>query len=119
MMDKNAVRKIGQMLLVVVPPDLTDSDIIELRREAVKSARKYASTWVLLDFSEVQICDSYFGRFIHSMSQMAQLVGAEAIVCGLSDAVVETLVDMGLWLEGVRVTLDVDSALALTTKAKK
>ena len=110
-MDTNAVRKLGQLLLVVVPPDLTDSDITELRREAVKSARKHASKWVLLDFSQVEICDSYFGRFIHGMSQMAQLVGAQAVVCGLSDAVIETLVDMGLWLDGVQVTLDVDSAV--------
>jgi anti-anti-sigma regulatory factor len=111
-MDTNAVRKLGPLLLVIVPADLTDSDITELRREAVKAARKHASKWVLLDFSQVEICDSYFGRFIHTMSQMAQLVGAKAIVCGLSDAVIETLVDMGLWLEGVEVTLDVDTAVA-------
>ena len=37
---------------------------------------------------------------------------AESIVCGLSDAVIETLVDMGLWLEGVHVTLDIDAALS-------
>src|SRR5687767_4991047 len=104
-MDANAVRKLGKMLLVVVPDDLTDSDIIDLRREAVRAARKYASKWVLLDFSQVEICDSYFGRFIHSMSEMARLVGAKSIVCGLSDPVIETLVDMGLWLEGVQVTL--------------
>lgn len=110
-MDSNAVRKLGQMLLVVVPADLTDSDIMELRREAVRVARKHASKWVLLDFSQVDVCDSYFGRFIHGMSQMTRLIGAESIVCGLSDAVIETLVDMGLWLEGVHVTLDIDAAL--------
>jgi rsbT antagonist protein RsbS len=116
-MDANAVRKLGRTLLVLVPADLTDSDIIELRREAVKAARKHASKWVLLDFSQVEICDSYFGRFIHSMSEMARLVGAKAVVCGLSDAVIETLVDMGLWLENVQVTLDVDTALALLPEA--
>jgi rsbT antagonist protein RsbS len=112
-MDANAVRKLGQTLLVVVPADLRDSDIIELRREAVRAARTYGSKWVLLDFSQVEICDSYFGRFIHTMSQMARLVGARSIVCGLSDAVIETLVDMGLWLEGVQVTLDIDTALSV------
>lgn len=112
-METNAVRKLGQMLLVVVPPDLTDSDIVELKREAVKTARKHASKWVLLDFSQVEICDSYFGRFIYSMSEMTRLVGAKSIVCGLRDPVIETLVDMGLLLEGVEVTLDLDTAMTL------
>jgi len=116
-MDASAVRKLGKMLLVVVPADLNDSDIIELRREAVKAARAYGSKWMLLDFSQVEICDSYFGRFIHTMSQMARLVGAQSIVCGLSDAVVETLVDMGLWLEGVEVTLDIDTAISLVSSS--
>lgn len=115
-MDVTSVRKLGQMLLVVVPDDLTDSGIIDLRRDVVRLARLHGSKLVLLDFSQVGVCDSYFGRFIHTMSEMARLVGARSIVCGLSDAVIETLVDMGLWLEGVQVMLDVDTAIEMLRK---
>jgi hypothetical protein len=68
----------------------------------------------LLDFSQVDICDSYFGRFIQSMAEMAGLMGASVIVSGLQDAVVETLVELGMTLSNIHAVLDLDDALAMS-----
>lgn len=113
------VQKLEDLLLVSVPRDLTDSDVLRLRRQVLRDIRRHDSRWVLLDFSLVDICDSFFGRFIHSTAQMAQLMGAEVIVSGLQDAVVETMVELGMVLSNIHAVLDLDDALVLSRERKK
>ena len=110
----SAIQKLENLLLVAVPRDLTDVDVLRLRRQVLTAARQHRSRWVLLDFSRVDICDSFFGRFIQSTAKMAGLMGAEVVVSGLQDAVVETMVDLGMTLPGIHAVLDLDDALALS-----
>jgi rsbT antagonist protein RsbS len=113
------VQKLEELLLVSVPRDLTDSDVLRLRRQVLQDIRRYNSRWVLLDFSLVDICDSFFGRFIHSTAQMAQLMGSDVIVSGLQDAVVETMVELGMTLPNIHAVLDLDDALELSREGQR
>jgi rsbT antagonist protein RsbS len=113
-MEISTIQKLENLLLVSVPRDLMDDEVLRLRREVVQKVRQHHSRWVLLDFSLVDICDSFFGRFIQSMAQMAGLMGANVIVSGLQDAVIETLVELGMALPNVHAVLDLDDALALS-----
>jgi rsbT antagonist protein RsbS len=112
------VQKLEDLLLVSVPRDLTDTDVLRLRQQVLRDIRRYDSRWVLLDFSLVDICDSFFGRFIHSTAQMAKLMGADVIVAGLQDAVIETMVELGMTLPNIHAVLDLDDALALSREYK-
>lgn len=113
-MEASAIQKLENLLLVSVPRDLMDHEVLLLRREVVQKVRQHHSRWVLLDFSLVDICDSFFGRFIQSMAQMAGLMGADVIVAGLQDAVIETLVELGMTLPNIHAVLDLDDALVLS-----
>ena len=113
-MESTTIQKLENLILVSIPRDLIDADIINLRRQVLQVIRQYQSRWLLLDFSLVDICDSFFGRFIQSMTQMAKLMGAEVIVSGLQDAVVETMVDLGMVLPNIYTALDLDDAMALS-----
>lgn len=113
------VQKLEDLLLVSVPRDLTDNDVLRLRRQVLRDIRRFSSRWVLLDFSLVDICDSFFGRFIHSTAQMAQLMGADVIVSGLQDAVVETMIELGMTLPSIHAVLDLDDALALSRQFRR
>lgn len=108
------IRKLENLLLVTVPKDLVDDAVIRLRRDVLQAIREYQSQIVLLDFSQVDICDSFFGRFIYSTSQMTRLMGATVILSGLQDAVIETMIDLGMVLPDVPAVLDLDDALTLT-----
>jgi hypothetical protein len=68
--------------------------------------------------SDGTIRDSFFGRFIHSTAQMAKLMGADVIVAGLQDAVIETMVELGMALPNIHAVLDLDDALALSREYK-
>ena len=113
-MEATAIQKLESLLLVAVPQDLTDEDVLWLRRQVLNKIREHRSRLVLLDFGLVEICDSFFGRFIQSMAEMAKLMGAKVIISGLQDAVVETLVELGLTLPNIEAVLDLDDALALS-----
>ncbi len=108
------IQKLENLLLVAVPQDLMDDEVIQLRREVLQAIRQYGSQVVLLDFSRVDICDSFFGRFIYSTSKMVELMGAKVIIAGLQDIVIETMVELGMTLPDVDAVLDLDDALALT-----
>lgn len=110
------IQKLENLLLVTVPRDLTDDEVISMRREILRAIRAYDSQVVLLDFAQVDICDSFFGRFIYSTSRMARLMGATVIVSGLQDAVIETMVELGMTLPDVEAVLDLDNALALSRR---
>lgn len=112
----SSIRRLENLLLVTVPAVLSDSEVVGLRRDVLRGARAHGSRWVLLDFSEVVVCDSFFGRFIHGVAEMTRLLGAKVVVSGLSDAVVETLVEMGFELPDVHTVLDIDQALALSRR---
>jgi rsbT antagonist protein RsbS len=113
-METGTIQKLENLLLVAVPRDLMDEEVLRLRREVSQEVRRHHSRWVLLDFSQVDICDSFFGRFIESMANMVGLMGAEVIVSGLQDAVVETLVELGMTLPHIRAVIDLDEALAMS-----
>ncbi len=113
-MEFNNIQKLENLLLVAVPRDLMDDEVIQLRREVLQAIRKYGSQVVLLDFSQVDICDSFFGRFIYSTSKMVELMGAQVIISGLQDVVIETMVELGMTLPNVDAVLDLDDALVLS-----
>ena len=113
-MEASPIQKLENLLLVSVPRDLMDEEVITLRREVMRQVRQNHSRWVLLDFSQVDICDSFFGRFIQSTAEMAKLMGTEVIVSGLQDAVVETMIELGMNLPNIQAVLDLDDALALS-----
>jgi rsbT antagonist protein RsbS len=118
-METGTIQKLESLLLVSVPRDLMDEEVLRLRRQVSREIRRYHSRWVLLDFSQVDICDSFFGRFIQSMADMAGLMGAEVIVSGLQDAVIETLVELGMTLPNIQAVLDLDDALALSREDRQ
>jgi rsbT antagonist protein RsbS len=115
----SGIQKLDNMLLVSVPRDLVDDEVIQLRRDVLQAIRQFKSQIVLLDFSQVDICDSFFGRFIYGTSQMTKLMGAKVIISGLQDAVIETMVELGMTLPDVDAVLDLDDALELTSRMFK
>jgi rsbT antagonist protein RsbS len=115
----NGIQKLEHLLLVSVPRDLLDDEVIRMRRDILRAIREYGSEIVLLDFHMVDICDSFFGRFIYSTSKTVELMGAKVIVSGLQDAVIETMVELGMTLPEVEAVFDLDEGIRMTRKWSK
>lgn len=118
-MDESFVIKLEDLLLVTVPAHLLDSEIIICRRAVLRGIREHGVSCVLLNFAEVEICDSLFGRFVQGMSEMARLMGVQVMVSGLQDSVVETMVELGFDLPGIETVLDVDEAISRLARRRR
>jgi rsbT antagonist protein RsbS len=115
----NGIQKLENILLVSVPRDLLDDEVLRMRRDILRAIREYNSEIVVLDFHMVDICDSFFGRFIYSTSKTVELMGAEVIIAGLQDAVIETMVELGMTLPEVDAVLNLDEAIRLMRKGMR
>jgi rsbT antagonist protein RsbS len=113
------LHKLEDLLLVSVPADLTDDEVEGLRLQVLEGIDRYRSRWVLLDFSRVAICDSFFGRVVRDIAKLTKLKGADVIISGLQNPVIETMVTMGMELPDVHTALNLDDALALSKRLRQ
>ena len=103
----------GHLLLVTIQVDMHDRLAMTLQDDLTNRIAETGAHGVLIDISALEIVDSFIGRMIENLSNMAQVLDAETGVVGMQPAVAITLVELGLSLTGVRTALNVEKGMAL------
>lgn len=103
---------VGRSLLVSVRDDLDDRTILELQQDLSEAITHRRARGVIIDISALEIVDTFVGRMLGAIAQMATMLNARTIVVGMRPAVAMTLVELGMTLDGVETALDADRALA-------
>jgi PAS domain S-box-containing protein len=83
----------------------------DIMRTLLTGIREHRARVVLLDVTGVPIMDSGVVNHLNKTIQAARLKGAHAIVTGLSDAVAEAIVDLGIDWSGVMTLSDLQTGL--------
>lgn len=109
--DAIAVNKIRKILLVTVPADPDDTTVAVLQEKVLGAMKKYDAGGVILDISVVGTLDSYFARTLAETCQMVSLMGGRSVVSGMQADVAIAATQLGLTLENIQTSLDVDIAL--------
>jgi rsbT antagonist protein RsbS len=104
---------VDNVLIATMLEDLHDRDALALQAELSERLEQTDARGVLLDFSVVEIVDSFLGRLINDIAATARLLGAHTVVAGMQPAVAVTLVELGLDLPGVRTALNAERGLAI------
>lgn len=112
-MERIPVLKVGAFLLVTIQVDMDDRLVLNLQEDLLNRISQTGARGVLIDISALGIVDSFTGRMLAYTAAMSRLLDAETVVVGMQPAVAITLVELGLFLQGVRTALNVDKGVEL------
>jgi rsbT antagonist protein RsbS len=112
-MDRIPILRMGNFLLVTIQIDLYDRLATNLETDLINMVNKTQAKGVLIDISALSIVDSFMGRILGNIGNMARIMDAETVVVGMQPAVAITLVELGLELKGVHTALNVVKGMEL------
>lgn len=112
-MDRIPILRMGHFLLVTIQVDLYDRMATNLESDLVQMVSKTGARGVLIDISALSIVDSFMGRILGNIGNMAKIMDAETVVVGMQPAVAITLIELGLELKGVHTALNVEKGMEL------
>ena len=98
-------------LIVSIQVDLSDELVVELRDNIAAEICRREVNGLVIDVSGVEVFDSFISRAIQKIAQVANLMGVHTVLAGLDAAIAITLVEMGVSMEGVGCSLNLEAAL--------
>ncbi len=84
----------------------------DIMRALLSSISRHRAKAVILDVTGVPVIDSGVAEHLNKTIEAARLKGAQTIITGISDAVAETIIDLGIDWSGVTTLRDLQSGLA-------
>ena len=116
-MDRIPILKMGEFLLVSIQVDMHDRLAMALQDDLTEQIVRHTARGVLIDISALEMVDSFIGRMLSNIANMAQLLDAATVVVGMRPSVAITLVELGMPMRGIRTALDVEKGMAALTAA--
>ena len=107
------ILKQGDILVATIHAALPDADIVRFQTDLADQVSKHRSRAVIIDVSGLDVIDSFTARTLQDITRTVKLKGADAVVVGIQPAVAFAMVQLGLFLGGVRTALDLDDGLQL------
>ncbi|MBN1994769.1 MAG: PAS domain S-box protein [Anaerolineae bacterium] len=101
---------------IIVMPLMGNIDSLRARditRNLLAGIRQHRAKVVILDVTGVGLMDTGIVNHLNKTIQAARLKGAQTIVTGLSDAVAEAIVDLGIDWSGVETLSDLQTGLMM------
>ncbi|MGQ9626174.1 MAG: STAS domain-containing protein [Anaerolineae bacterium] len=106
------ILKIEDYLVASVQIALHDRSAVQFRDDIIQRIYETKAKGVIVDLTAVDVVDSFIGRLIGDIAEMASLMGAKVVITGLQPAVAITLVELGLELPGVITALNLEKGIA-------
>ncbi len=106
------ILKIGDFLVASVQVELHDKSAVMFKDDLLQRIYETKAKGLILDLTAVEVVDSFMGRIINEVGQMAGLMGTKLVITGLQPPVAITLVELGLELEGVYTALNLEKGIA-------
>ena len=110
------ILRLGDMLLTSIQVDLTDAEVMQFQTDVLHAIADIEARGLVIEITALEVVDSFMARTINDTANMAQMIGAEVVVCGMRPAVALTLIEMGRGLIGVETTFNLNEGLARLNK---
>lgn len=102
-----------QCIVASIQVDLGEDVLPQFRRELLDLLHSSGAGGVILDVSGLDVIDHEDFEALRQTMGMAELMGAQAIICGLGAGVVASLVELGVPTDGVQAAFNLDEAFRL------
>src|SRR5262249_24734103 len=112
-MEHIPILRLERFLLVTIQVDMHDRLAMALQEDLTARIVSDGARGVLIDISALDIVDSFIGRMLSNIANMARILDAETVVVGMQPSVAITLVELGLSLPGIMTALNVDRGMGL------
>jgi rsbT antagonist protein RsbS len=110
------ILKQGDYLIASIQAALTDADLLQLQDNLVNGVGKFRSRGVIVDVTALDVMDSFATRTLRTIAHTIKLRGAETVIVGIQPDVAFAMVQLGLTLDNVATTLDLEEGLALLNR---
>ena len=91
---------------------LSDADLLQLRDDLADRVGRFRSKGVIIDVTVLDVIDSFATRTLRAIAHMLNLRGAKTVIVGIQPDVAFAMVQLGLTLEGVGTSLDLEEGLS-------
>jgi len=105
--------KLWHLLLVPLQGEMTDDVASRLMSEVLERIYRDGSSGLVIDITGLWIIDSHLCSVLSQISDAAALMGARTVICGMKPEIALTLETMGVHLDNITSSLDLEGALAL------
>jgi rsbT antagonist protein RsbS len=105
--------KLWHLLLVPLQGEMTDDVAGRLMSEVLERIYRDGSSGLVIDITGLWILDSHLCSVLSQISDAAALMGAETVICGMKPEIALTLETMGVHLDNITSSLDLEGALGL------
>lgn len=103
---------ISDTMLIMPLVGALDSIRLDLiQQQALQAIQKRNSHLLILDITGVPIIDTQVAKGLLTVTQATRLLGADVVLVGVRPEVAQTIVGLGLTLEGLRTAPDLQSLL--------
>jgi rsbT antagonist protein RsbS len=106
------ILKQGNFLIASIQAALSDADLLELRDDLTRRVGQSRARGVVIDVTVMDVMDSFGARTLRTIAHMIRLRGAETVIVGIQPEVAFQMVQLGVTLEDVPTTLDLEDGLA-------
>lgn len=105
--------KFWEFLLVPLQGDMTDDMAGQLVSAVLERIHNEGSAGLVIDITGLWLVDSHLCSVLSQLAAAAKLMGARTIISGMKPEIAMALETMGITLQNVTTTLDLETALDL------
>lgn len=102
-------------LLASIQYGLHDRRAWQVGSYLLEQSQQKRPSAVILDFTAIPLIDSFLARVLLDVAKALRLVGSRLIICGLPDAVIISMVELGIVVPSGTAVRDIDTALRLAS----
>lgn len=103
--------KFWDLLLVPLQGEMTDDVAGRMFSEVLERIHQEGSSALIIDITGLWLVDSHLCSVLSQLAAAARLMGADTIISGMKPEIAMALETMGIGLENVTPTLDLETAL--------